>query len=396
MTTETREHTCQTSYATTGVGLYGESFWDFTVYASPIVYVDRISGYRGKKVSNARHNVTHEKLISAKNFDITLPLTANYLANGFSSVTITNGVISPIGGADFSGLSYETMLNDLVMDASGAMPTGTNLVVNVAEVASLKALAKGIISGLRSYKTWPNKIKKMTAKDLANSHLSYSFGIKPLLTDIAGLFDYKSIIEKRINELESRSGKPVRITKRSQETHSASSNSVWAEGNTVHEIRFNNRFSYKTELALSASVLAYTFDDDQTRAKAWCAATGITTPFSNVWALIPFSFVVDWIYPVSEKIARSELSLLNNGLSHHVDISDWVFSVKQFIDTTSVGRVVSTHYPGWNRKAGHASYAVSVYQRSVGIPAGTLNFLPSGWSLSRSALSISLAIQRAR
>lgn len=292
-----------------------------------------------------------------------------------------------------SASGWDALHEQLLLDASGAMPLQANLVVNAAELASLRELLPQACNIARQVVR--SKFGRKSLKELANGHLLYSFGVKPLITDIKGILAVRQNVKRRIAELERRSNRSVRITVRGPvSTGTLSTTYARGTASTGRRVTCNTTWEWSEQLCLSASVTSFFVNDASSQIKLWSSALGLSSPLSSIWELIPFSFVADWLLPIGDQFAKVERKLgLHETVRNH-SLTDYVWSRK----TTCKGRgssvSTSTFVPSWNGlKHSYGGLSQTTYSRGSGIPASAL-VPPIGWSVNRTALSISLILQK--
>lgn len=136
-------------------------------------------------------------------------------------------------------------------------------------------------------KTLQKEIKP-SAKNLSNYWLEYSYGWRPLLSDIYGSAELlaKTYYENR-STLVTGSHKETQVFKE----HTLFNLDQWNLRETLSGVN-NERTTYKLE-----------FVEDNAFAQR-LASTGITNPLLLAWELIPYSFVLDWFIPVGTYLAN--------------------------------------------------------------------------------------------
>jgi hypothetical protein len=150
-----------------------------------------------------------------------------------------------------------------------------NLSSSIAEYGdaarTFKSLCKALHNGYRALRKgqFNHLLKEYgTIKNIAAAHLMYDFGIKPLCHDLgaatAALMQAEKPIIRRFT-----------VTKRDEQEFKLSS-------------------SVKGNMQLSKRAIVYvTFDDN------W-SSIEVGNPVEWAWELIPFSFVVDWAFPIGD------------------------------------------------------------------------------------------------
>lgn len=161
---------------------------------------------------------------------------------------------------------------------------------------------------------WDQKLKrlrKQREKDAVNSYLAYTYGLKPIMSDITGSlnqlnkhlespdYQYKTVKDKRT------------ITDSYSSAYGTSSSTL------TTEVQIKCRYKVDTGVKALSEV-------------------GITNPALALYELIPYSFVFDWIIPVGDYL--SQLDAL-------VGVSDFqmIEGLKEErIQTTSSGYTLTT------------------------------------------------------
>lgn len=310
--------------------------------------------------------------------------------------------LRPFGIAKyFAEPDYSTPHIALIQDAMGNMSDNVNMVVNVAEASQIKQIVPQIIKIGRNLIRKGHGMKRL--KDLANGHLLYAFGIAPLYRDLTKFFNIHDEIMKRRQELRDRNLKTVRISKRQVTTLDVtvpigklSSASDWICENAVNESWA------KCATVVSANCTAfYNLDHPGTNWKLVSQALGLTTPLQSTWELIPFSFVFDWFLPVGKalkEVERRGLSLVEeSAVTRAFVLTDYCTSVKHTVVECPRGSVTSS--PWWPAVVGTKllfnTRRTSSYVRNPGHIPGLSYWSPgSDWTMSQTALSLSLSVQR--
>lgn len=318
-------------------------------------------------------------------------------------------------------IDFAVAMDELERNARGDMSTSVNMVVNLAEVAELKSLAKGICSSFRKLyrhfrisnpelrralkgrKRRGQKSILPSLKDLANGHLAYSFGIAPLVKDISAFLSTSELIRKRREELRARSGRVTRLSSRVVTTDTLKEEKD-ASGNRNDWPTVSQKFDHwcKGVGVLSAACCAtYNLDNPSTRWKLVSQSLGLTTPLTSIWNLIPFSFVADWFFPIGKAISKCERAGLNmvDEAAVTTDYLLFDFQYSEKWETVSYLEVYvkETVVTAWQQLLLHKqTQRTREYWRSMGKPALSYQWFAGStdWSITRSALTTSLSIQR--
>lgn len=395
--TRSRTRAMAGTWTTSGTSTGGGG-WSYTgQYYKVVPQSLIIDNPHGVGASNSLH---HEK-ISYTDMTIVLPSSMNALGTtraqaSYGGYVFARGDKAP--GPMPPAIDYTNAVNDLIADALGVMPTQVNLLVNAAEFTQLKTLVPSLLQGIGSLFTWGvrQKLGKKSVKQIAGSHLAYSFGLAPLISDFRSLFSIRGKVEKRIKQLKDRNGGAVRVSKATSITTASSAYAAiygWSDDTHFTE---NGKWSCTSQGFVSARVNGFFSGNSEAQAKMWASALGLSTPLQTIWELIPFSFVVDWFIPVGNTFQTLERKL---GLGTTVQgcfISDWITSSKILCVRSGTMTCESINYPGWNlENCGTCGKEISIYTRGQGIPPTNFFAAPSGWTMNKSALSISLVAQRA-
>lgn len=290
---------------------------------------------------------------------------------------------------------YIAACNELMRDALGAMPTNVNLLVNAAEFASVKTLVPQILKIGRNLIR--NKLGRRSLKELANGHLLHSFGIRPLITDIKGFLNIRSAVQDRIRELERRNLHKVRLVKRTGlRSISSSGYSGTFSALPDHLVTYQGKVEGTVEGTVSCECSAfYNTASPGSQCKLWASALGLSTPLQSIWELIPFSFVFDWFVPIGDTFQRLEDKLGFSETAASYTLTDFAYSKTTKTVAKAYGHVTSTDYPAWTGRAVKCpTFKAKAYVRALGIPAYGQLIPPFGWSVNKSALSLSLIAQK--
>lgn len=157
--------------------------------------------------------------------------------------------------------------------------------VDIAEYRQTLSLVQNILKGLKqpisnvakAYKQYRGNPGKQLLKDMPNVWLPWHFGVEPLIKDLHDLLE----------RLADR-GKPQRVTA------SVSQTLNYSYGPTLGQTTAE---TYKQHVRISGLVTRV-----QDNLALW-NDIGIVNPASIAWELVPYSFVVDWFYPVGAYVS---------------------------------------------------------------------------------------------
>lgn len=131
------------------------------------------------------------------------------------------------------------------------------------------------------------KPRSHNERALANRWLEYQYGVRPLMQDIYGTTD---LLVKKIRE--------------GQFMHVSAQVNAQRSGQIAQSNR-NLSYSYKLETTRKGKA-RYKIQSSAVKTLAEC---GISNPVLLAWELIPYSFVVDWLFPVGNFL--SSIDALN-------------------------------------------------------------------------------------
>lgn len=213
----------------------------------------------------------------------------------------------------------------------------------------------------------PKKSKPEKAGDL---WLEYWFGWVPLVSDI---YSSVKILEGSVQV-------PVKVKVRHSSLNSlydTSSN----HGTGNNQWRYREKFRYKTRCQMGVKLRV-------TNPNLYRASQlGLVNPASVAWELIPFSFVIDWFYPVGAFLSSWTDTL---GLTFE---DAYTTSSSHY---TEGNTLMESNFPDsiWRHQADWTSKAFYV-NRELGIPSYSLQSREfRGISLTRGATACSLLLQQ--
>jgi len=243
--------------------------------------------------------------------------------------------------------------------------------------ADLKTFSKSLgLSGTetRSAKqAWRAVENTPSWKRIPNYWLEYVYGWKPLLSDVHAAAEL--LAEKVV-------GQPVCGNTKVSASLSRRVESLSPRSGFGH-ITVDNRATYTT------SVRSRAYYKQDSEAQSVLAQTGISNPLLLAWELLPYSFVVDWFYPVGnylESLTAFDGFTLDGGY------------VSTKMDAAFSGEVGVYNQPGYPFRTvsvGGSTLATGCrYTRTL----STLNYVPQlrspigGEPLDRFATAMSLLV----
>jgi hypothetical protein len=292
-----------------------------------------------------------------------------------------------------------------------------NSVWELKDLVSLKQTVSGVLQhvakpslvAFKSFKRSIGNLVKQKREDLRVSsdvYLQWKFNISPLISDIAGIFLAVKRLERRINDLVTRSGCV-------QNRHFAW---VWREFVDEYDEKLNvGYFSDQYRLNplnvqnLSRSVsydptafhaqIRYNFNYSgyqiaHARLLSLLDAFGVNLNPQIIWNAVPWSFVIDWVLGVGQYLDSLKLE----NMKPQINILEFLWSVKRqrrimvtkwLTPNGTIGAVES------NSRTRLPVVYESAYRRSVGYPSVS-SIESSGLSLTEFSLGAALVLSRRR
>jgi hypothetical protein len=188
--------------------------------------------------------------------------------------------------------------------------TDLDLAVSIAELSDIGRLVSFAANSLKQLRQLPKSLRKLTAKEAvrgashkaAESHITYAFGIAPIISDVIGTYDALSNFQKRIDDFLARSGKPQKrryyelgdkeVTQTTQEDY--------------------RRYVHEQERRLDFfATMSYTYEAPDLsslsqKIKVLRDMLGLNVSLQTLWELIPFSFAFDWLLNVGNFLEQFE------------------------------------------------------------------------------------------
>lgn len=214
--------------------------------------------------------------------------------------------------AAFNSRAYEAMLPSLAGKVSL-----TNFLFELTDVKLL----------LRLFTSSSGILKR-----ISEGHLSWSFGVKPMISDIQEIWSSLFNFEKRIKDFLGRRGEPQkrRYTEESDDGEDTSQTTWGAVSRTA---RWAYAYRHKR-----VATMSYVYDCPDIisvadKLRALRDMLGLRLTPSVVWEAIPFSFVVDWVFSVQDFLRSRE----DNLIVPDVIITDYSISCKlSFFSTATL------------------------------------------------------------
>jgi len=298
--------------------------------------------------------------------------------------------------------AYRTMMPQIKAQLSLV-----NSVIELKDFVSLPKLLKEI--GRFAIKRASRTLRELLRLG-ADGYLQSEFNIRPLLSDIVGLWTALSTVEQRLRKLINNSGAP-------QKAHFS-----WVfEEFVPHVTDYSDSYLAFTVPPFQGAYLPFTFyrmsrdvkyDDsifhaevkynysftpfqlEHARVLSLLDAFGVNLNPAIIWNAIPWSFVVDWVIGVGQWL--NSRKVLN--MEPKINILDSLWSIKRVRTVTTRILTESTGFPGVPSRFPEVmmpQVRETAYRRGTGIVSSSL-LETSGLSAKEFSLGAALVIARRR
>lgn len=203
---------------------------------------------------------------------------------------------------------------------------------------------------------------------LNSQHLSFNFGWKPFLRDISTVIEALQTFDARFRRFLLNSGRELTRHVGSTPTSVDIDNTdgTWVNWWLLHwrirgTIERYSTFQYSYEMPEGYSY-------DQMRWRALLDSLGAKMSLSQLWAVVPWSFVTDWFYNLSKFLDSAQGD--TDWLAPYISFIQACYSVKA--ELSVVGDLRNPPDMGQSLPVG--SCDLEYYQRGVGLPEFDENF----------------------
>lgn len=247
----------------------------------------------------------------------------------------------------------------------------------------------------------------------ADSYLQWKFNIRPLISDICGIFSALSSVERRINDLLTRAGSPQTRHFRFEwqempqaDVSTSEGYYVWRDFQLPTNMYLNTfrcrREAYAPKSVFHAEV-EYNFNFsryqvEHARLLGLLDAFGVNLNPAIVWNAIPWSFVVDWVLGVSRWLDQFKVE----NMKPVINIRRYLWSVKRTRETrlfkiadTATGAYGFPALPSVRTEVLMPVVREESFRRFVGFPSIS-SITSSGLTLTEFSLGAALVIARRR
>lgn len=310
---------------------------------------------------------------------------------------------------DLVDARWQDAYTELIDDACGqsapllAVP---NFIIELPQALSLFRVIPDMIHKLS--RSAFRDLGRRTLKETASTHLAYSFGLAPLLSDLYTLFTFTEKWRKEVERFEARIGavstlrKAVHIPKLESGLYSPRNPYSIVDSSdviTADRLVLVDPVISSASANITADVTGSIKSDknDITEILVLLNQLSITSPFGSVWEGVPFSFVFDWFTRSKSIVDKLDAKIrARTCVFDATEISNMSYSLK-YRASYKIHFQPSQFVYGkrWNACSALAAAVVGDhYIRGTGEPPLSTPQVPSGFDLKRTLLGFSLATQK--
>lgn len=258
---------------------------------------------------------------------------------------------------------------DLWNRAKPTMESRANLSVFLYELSDLKRMFE-VLPVKHFGKKWKDIFryrggrpasKAEWAKYVNNQHLNAMFGWRPFISDLKKFYRGISDFDQRFCRFVNNADKDLMRHRSSSPTTTELNVSWTCPYETTLKATLVGTVTSSYSAAFQFSYHVPDYSPDELRWRAWLDTLGAQVSLANIWAVIPWSFVVDWFVNVGKTLDSNTESWIEPELNMHQAYfsSKWTYDVS--LKVTPQGA-----WSGPTAQAGRITG--SKYVRSVGMP----------------------------
>lgn len=318
---------------------------------SEIVYTTRPKGFKNIRSNMCVHTNTRYKYTGDVNdYQIVNDLHpgkagwyTKYYAGHFHAVTQHSVAVTTAKtafgatlGPGYLNNNAQSWINSFAIKNKPDLTT-FSLINNLIELDEIKAL----------YGFW--NVSSSLVRNLASTHLTYKFGLKPLIGDLVSLEFALRNLRIRLNGWKSSVGKEFKIHSKIV-TNTVNKSGQFTFADAFEVCQWSGRLSQdvKAFLTYRPQPLAV-FSKYDEALFGLMDSVGFEANPRILWDAIPFTFVVDWFFNVGKVLERFRF----NALELPIVITDSFLQYKQtmeiesrvVLDVNHVGVSSSTSWP---------------------------------------------------
>lgn len=214
----------------------------------------------------------------------------------------------------------------------------------------------------RAARSWNETLKY--AKYMNGQHLNYSFGWKPFLRDLEQVMVGCVSFEDRFLKFVGAANTELRQRRRGAPVITDGE----LDSPTIYyPFRTKQTWEIKTS---QSSTFDYLYDvskytPKELRWRAWLDTLGLNVNPSTIWAVIPWSFVVDWFYRVGGTLGSVESDWAEPELTFHQGChsikKEGTFALDVYSSLGGTQRCVELLFSSYDRKVGNPCFQGTTY-----------------------------------
>lgn len=173
-----------------------------------------------------------------------------------------------------------------------SMSSRANLAVFLYELRDIKRMFELIppkhlrtTKGKKILRNWREVLHYLN-----NQHLNWSFGWRPFLRDLNMVFAGLYTFEDRLKKFITNENQQLRL--RSSDTGEAEESIERSGGGWTATIEYSYNTLWRSLFGLTYTLPKYS--ERELRTRAYLDTLGLRVTPANIWAVIPWSFVIDW------------------------------------------------------------------------------------------------------
>jgi len=257
---------------------------------------------------------------------------------------------------------------------SEQVPTEINILNFGYELRELGDLIPSLAEGL--------------SRTVSGQFLNWSFGVKPLISDLKTLGSILKVVEARLAYLRETWGKRVRVGHQQEINVDLSSSTQTVYSPISDTVVKMTPASYRCRFVASGYIY-HTLDrlyGIESTLRGASAALGLLNPVEAVWNAIPFSFVADWFGRIGNALSRLDTLQPFPGTWNCIDFG---YSTKELLQCRV--QVMVPYSSPSNEVVYDGFITQTLYRRVVGLPVNSTQLIGTG-SLTSSQQLLAVAL----
>lgn len=220
----------------------------------------------------------------------------------------------------FAGAPSEAELDQFNARAFDAMRPSLEQSLNLTNFLLELCDIKSLLKLFRRHAADRNLLQMIAGKG-AEGHLTWSFAVKPFISDASEIYRQLTNYQAIIDDFLERRGKIQKRYYREVSLDETSEDTVW--GNWTNWVIRRVKSKYTMTATMTYTYTAPDLDTLSDQMKAFRDITGLRFTAANVWEAIPFSFVVDWFFRIGdwlenfqEPLIRTQVTVIDYSIAY--------------------------------------------------------------------------------